>query len=1079
MLYRITGASGSGKTQYMFAELDKALKKGSKCFFIVPEQQSVSYESLLCNRFGDSVNMQCEVLNFERLPNRIARESGGLAVNNMDKGGACALLSVIAEELKPKLSEYAAISTDADFAKSLLSLISKMKMALITPESLKEALETKEFNGDTRLVSKLKDIYLIYSEYEKHFNSDLLDPRDSLTRLCKELQEKPFFKNAVVFIDSYYNFTRQEYEIIKSIIAQSKDTYISFTLDDSRNCFYENKNAYIRVGELAKNDLKDIPMDIKSHGTTKSLAFLERNIWQKNAPKLNDNDGSIRRIFAKNRFDEVEAAAAQICEFVREGGRYKDVTVLAGDTNTYSAIVDSVFSRGGIPVYMSAKEELASKPLFSFIIASLNVIIENFSLRSIKRYVKSGYSGLSVAESDAMLNYASSWNIKGKGWFGEEEWTLDPEGYREGDITPRGAKQLKLANKARNKIIPALSALRDSLKIKKLTVSIGLKAIYYHLVSMEADETLRKNAQRYLNNGQKEKSDREIQLWNLFINIIDQLDSVCGERETDPKRLLSLIKLMCDCYSLGAIPASSDSVTFGSANLIRAGGSRLVIILGVCDGEFPSSIQKGGFFDVDEAVVLEGAELYIADTLSKQLNESRFFAYSALSAAKERLVLLCPRSELGGGELRPSTVWHAVKKMFPDVPETEFSPKDSFYSRYAIASNFPNLSESDLKNAIEKVLLETNTPFFANEPAIRQRESRIDFKGDSLRLSPSKFERYILCPFSFFGKYLLDLREKKKNEFSSSEIGNFVHKILDQFMSQCVSTGKFKCPDETERKALVETLSKKYFLDVIGEGAENDKRFLRVYGNMIKTIDFIAASLCEEFTESKFTPSGFEFKIGMKDPDIPAIQYDVEGKTVTLSGSIDRVDTYEENGVKYVRVIDYKTYNKSFSADLVALGLDTQLLHYLFAYCDKTDSKPAGALYYVINLPNIQITGNEDEAKIQSEIKKSIKRNGILLNNPDIVFAMSPDCSFVPVQKKVDGTLYSRSNNLLSAEEFDGLSNTLREQIETMASNVFCGNMDINPNDADGKAEPCKYCSLGALCRSKKNKEVLEDDGIE
>ncbi len=1079
MLYRIIGGSGSGKSEYIMSCLGAALKKGKKCFVIVPEQQSVSYEAALCDKFGDSVNMLCEVLNFERLPNRIAREFGGIAVNNIDKGGACALLSVVAESLKPQLSEYSAIAADSDFAQSLLSLISRMKMALVTPEMIKNALEKNDFNGDSRLSRKLKDIMLIYSEYEKHFGEELFDPRDSLTRLGKELPEKPFFKNSVVFIDGYYNFTQQEYAIIKSIIAQSSDTYISFTLDDSRECFDENKKAYIYIGELAKNNWKDIAMPQPHRAKTEALKFIERNIWKSNAPKLKGDDGSVRRIFAKNRFDEVEAAAAQICEFVREGGRYKDITLLAGKTDTYSAIVESVFSRNNIPVYLSAKEELTSKPIFSFIIASLGVVIEDFSLRSMKRYIKSGFSGLSVSESDALLNYASSWNIRGKGWYGDDEWILDPEGYREGDLTERGAKQLEIANKARNKVVPALSALRDTLKSKDLTVSSGLRAIYHHLISMNADEQLRKIAEKDLKRGDREKSDRNIQLWKLLINIIDQLDNVCGEHKTDPKRLLSLIKLMCDCYSLGSIPASADSVTFGSANLIRAGGSKLVIVLGVCDGEFPSSASRGGFFDRDEAVLLEGAELfYVAETLKKQLNESRFFTYAALSAPAEKLVLLCPRSELGGEELRPSSLWHAIGKMLPDVAETEFSQEDMYYSRTSIATKLPSLQESAVKDDIIDILNKTQTKYFLEEPLIRNKDSKISFEKQDLMLSPSKFESYIHCPFSYFGRYLLDLREKKSNEFNSPEMGNFIHKILEQFMAECVSTGEFKCPTDKERKTLIEEFSKKYCLDVFGEEAKQDKRFMHVYGNMVKTIDFVASSLCDEFSESKFVPSGFEFKIGMGKADIPAIEYDVAGKKVRLRGSIDRVDTYEENGVKYVRVIDYKTYDKSFSLDLVANGLDTQLLHYLFAYCEKTGSKPSGALYYIINLPHIKITGKETEEDIKKEIKKSIKRRGILLNDKDIVYAMSPDCSYVPAQKK-EGGIYSRSNNLLTAEEFDQMAVTVREQVEKMASNVFCGNMDINPFDAEGKTDPCKNCKLGPLCRSKKNKEEHDDEAHE
>ena len=179
----------------MMQRLGDSLKKGKRCIVIVPEQQSVDYEGMLCDRFGDGVNLLCEVLNFERLPNRIAREYGDLAVNNIDKGGACALLSLIAESLKDKLSEYAPVASDTDFAQNLFGLISRMKMGMITPQILEDRLNDPSLADKPRLLSKLKDISLIYSEYEKTFDSELFDPRDSLTRLANELPDKPFFKD--------------------------------------------------------------------------------------------------------------------------------------------------------------------------------------------------------------------------------------------------------------------------------------------------------------------------------------------------------------------------------------------------------------------------------------------------------------------------------------------------------------------------------------------------------------------------------------------------------------------------------------------------------------------------------------------------------------------------------------------------------------------------------------------------------------------------------------------------------------------------------------------------------------------
>ncbi len=1076
MLHRIIGSSGSGKTEYLLSALESAIKSNKKCYLIVPEQSSVDNEALLLARFGNRMNMYCEVLNFERLPNRVAREYGNLASETLDKGGASALISVIAEKNKDKLLEYSAVASDTDFATTLFSLIQKLKTSLITPSMLSAAAEKISYSE--RLKAKLKDIALIYQEYENFFDGTSKDPREPLTKLGEELPEKPFFKNSFVFIDGYYSFTEQEYSIIRTLISQASEVYISFTLSGDRAFFTENKKASERVLALAGNKSDDYYTGDMKRGTN-SLKYLEKQLFKLNKTPVDLPDGSIKLIAARNRFDEAEAAAREILSFVREGNRYKDVAVVCGNTDTYSGIVSSVFERADIKCYVSAKEELSAKPLFAFLLSSLAVVNDNFSLTSVKRYIKSGFNNLTVAESDAIISYASSWKLRGKAWYSDEDWTFDPEGYREGELTERGKTILKIVNRAKNKLSPALLALKEDLSQKDLTVEKGVKALYKHAISVDAPEILRKSAEKLLKKGEYEKAERETMLWNVFIDILDQLYKNCGSVKVTPKRLAGLTRLVCESRGVSAIPASADSVTFGDASLLRAGNKKLIIVLGAIDGEFPKNASEDNFFDSYESVALEEVGLSVADTFEKQIAENRFFVYSALTSACEKLVLCRPVSELSGATVQRSGIFSEIKSIY-NINEEKFSSSDLLYSKKGVAAFIGSIKDSSLKTEIKNTLIKKGEPFFDGMIKICDRDSKINSKETKLLIAPTRIENYLLCPFSYFGNSVLSLKEKKENDWAAPEMGNYVHKMLDVLVSDAANNETLATMTDEEVHSKVETASETYINNYIGSLAMEDKRFKHTFDNLKLTVELAMRNIVKEFKESKFVPVGFEYKIGLSaSPDAPAVEYEIDGKKIKMRGSIDRVDEYKADGKTYVRVIDYKTYDKALSKKALEYGIDAQMFHYLYAYCGD-DKIPVGVVYHTVALPDIKVGPDTKASDVEESIDKTFKRRGVALDDREIVSAMNENPAFVPIKYKKDGDLSKVSAPYaFTSEEFVDTKKSLEQNVLAAGKAIFDGKMDITPNDKIKGKDPCKYCKLSPLCRGKNVEEIIEDNETE
>ena len=132
MLHRIFGRAGSGKTEYLINCLKEKQSAGSDCLFLVPEQQSVDTELLLENCGATAFGT--EVLNFERLPNHIFRQIGGIATETVDTLGKTVLVRRAAVELGESLKLYK--EPKGAILGELVATISALKRLGVSPAAL-------------------------------------------------------------------------------------------------------------------------------------------------------------------------------------------------------------------------------------------------------------------------------------------------------------------------------------------------------------------------------------------------------------------------------------------------------------------------------------------------------------------------------------------------------------------------------------------------------------------------------------------------------------------------------------------------------------------------------------------------------------------------------------------------------------------------------------------------------------------------------------------------------------------------------------------------------------------------------
>ncbi len=1058
MLHIVSGPAGSGKSQYILSKLKECANAGKTCFYIVPEQQSVVAERAVCHLTGSKCALNCEVLNFERLPNRVRREAGDLAVSYIDKAGRDLLTLLALIAAKPKLYVYGRSCGSIDFVKQISKLIARLKTEGLTSKQLYELSNDERIAVNGHLCRKLHDLAVICEEYEIRTSGEVCDPIDALSSLAVILKTNDFFVGTCVFIDGYYTFTGQEYAIIKQLCRQCKEVYISFVSDGTREIFDDNNACKKRVSGFASYDSIDMPAFIRS--ASPDIRHVEHNLW--NDCDAAEPKGDVKVIYAKNIFEECEAIASEILTAVKGGMRYRDIAVLAGSKNEYADILESVLEQNGIPCFSSHKEDVVSKPLFAYILSVLQIAAEDFSISAVRRCLKSGFAPLSPEQCDFLLRYVEMWSIRGKAWYAGGEWLMNPDGYEA--PTESGEKIRVYINKARDEFLKVVLPICEDIKAKDATVGDMVKALYCFIVKQDLQDAVDKRASAFDASGDRDGANKETQVYDCFITLLDQIYMVAADEKLPISRFCEMIEVMCAEYTVGSIPSSADAVTVADPRLFRAGECAMTVICGCNDGVFPSYSSADAFFDNDELSLLESTDVNLSPSRSQHIRRERFLFYNACVSPTQKLVVTCPIGNVAGEKKRPSMGVLRLLGLFKGFEPYYFGgcKNDYIYSLYAAKSHYPMLQDGRFKSGVAELLKQNGITVSQPEP-IFMPDVTVNFAQPAeFALSPSSFERYVYCPFSYFALKLMRLKKSQRIEFAAAETGTLIHSALENYMKSCCSGGAFVPLDGNGCSELADSVIANHFPE------HDNKRYAAALKGIKRTLLACFDNLANEFAVCDFKPIGFEVKIGSGEGDTKkAMTVTACGSTVYVRGSADRVDKVTIDGKDYIRIVDYKTGEKDIKFALIQEGLEMQMPMYLFAMCDTEHAEPAGCLYYMAKIECLERERDCTDEEFAELVKKSIERRGIVSSNKEVIMSYDRTSNtYRPVNLKNDGEVNGSSlDRVYDGERFAALRDELSKQMVKAAEGIFGGRMNVSPKRLDDNHDACKYCKYRVACR--------------
>ena len=207
----VYGRSGTGKSEYVYKDI--ASKIGTKkIFLVVPEQCNLSAEKKLFEISGRQSLIDVEILTLSRMAHRVSQEVGD-SKNHISKAGKDMLIYDLITKHKDSLNFLGKSDKNIDVVNRMFTEFKKHSVSTETLNNIK--LENEYTN------LKLKDIAMLYSEYEAKLSNNFIDENDALTILAKDLDKTDMFNDSLIYIDEFLGFTPQEYAVFEKLIVKA------------------------------------------------------------------------------------------------------------------------------------------------------------------------------------------------------------------------------------------------------------------------------------------------------------------------------------------------------------------------------------------------------------------------------------------------------------------------------------------------------------------------------------------------------------------------------------------------------------------------------------------------------------------------------------------------------------------------------------------------------------------------------------------------------------------------------------------------------------------------------------------
>ena len=715
---------------------------------------------------------------------------------------------------------------------------------------------------------------------------------------------------------------------------------------------------------------------------------------------------------------------------------------------------------------------MQSNRLIVFLTSLLELVLSGFSksIDNVLNLLKTGVLEIKPQDIYVFENYVLEFGIKG--YHLTNEFVLNND------------YNIDALNETRKLVVETVDKLKQNLSKKTSSKEIT-ELIYNYLqennVIYNYEQELKFIKDIDINEYNKAKQVVS-KVYEVMDNITIAYDNI------SLKEYIMLFEYGVKELKVDTIPAKVDQIEIIDINKNRGTEKKVGYIIGCYDGGLPTIQGEDNIFTDIELQKLKNVGIDLKQTSDERNNMQLFNIYQCINKIRDKLIITVPSSLTSGVSLRPSSLIQEFKKilnisLISEDNAKEININDDFMNYLEKLKNIENnIKEHELEELYTHYLLYKDMDKYNEIMEYVRRDSNLEQEtlkkiySKKINSSVSRLEQFKRCPFAYYTKYILNLKERKEYVMSSLDTGSFMHEVVEKF-SKFIVAKNISWQDlilnEKAKELGVNKINE--IVDKIFE--ENYSKYLTsakyivLKAKMKKAMQRTILAIAESFNHSEFRPLGYEIEFE-NDALFAPIEVELDdGKTLLLRGKIDRIDSLVLEDNTYIRIVDYKSSDKNLKLSDIKSGISLQLMTYMCAMIENKEKLaaknviPVALSYFtmsnkILSIPNYE----KDETKIAEKVRKALKLRGIYIKDIEILKKLDNNVenskeSYLEVSKRT----INNEEKVLEQDVFIAECKNVRKILKSIANDIIKGTVRIEPNKSISGV--CDYCSYASVCR--------------